>query len=94
MSESLFSSFFGRDMAVDLGTANTLVYVRGRGIVLNEPSVVAVNIKDERPLAALSNVAGEVLEQLFTALASLNPASVKNKWPVHAMPPAEDRAAR
>src|SRR5580658_4850999 len=41
----------GRDMAVDLGTANTLVYVRGRGIVLNEPSVVAVNVKDGRPLA-------------------------------------------
>ena len=36
-------SLIGRDMAVDLGTANTLVYVRGRGIVLNEPSVVAVN---------------------------------------------------
>ncbi|NHC12702.1 MULTISPECIES: rod shape-determining protein [Motilibacter] len=35
--------FIGRDMAVDLGTANTLVYVRGRGIVLNEPSVVAIN---------------------------------------------------
>ena len=33
----------GRDMAVDLGTANTLVYVRGRGVVLNEPSVVAIN---------------------------------------------------
>ena len=31
-------SWIGRDMAVDLGTANTLVYVRGRGIVLNEPS--------------------------------------------------------
>ncbi|MFZ0666768.1 MAG: rod shape-determining protein [Acidimicrobiales bacterium] len=41
----------GRDMAVDLGTANTLVYVRGRGIILNEPSVVAVNVKDGRPLA-------------------------------------------
>ena len=51
MSDNLFSGFFGRDMAVDLGTANTLVYVRGRGIVLNEPSVVAVNIKDDRPLA-------------------------------------------
>jgi rod shape-determining protein MreB len=38
-------------MAVDLGTANTVVYVRGRGIVLNEPSVVAVNTKDERPVA-------------------------------------------
>jgi rod shape-determining protein MreB len=37
------SGFLGRDMAVDLGTANTLVYVRGRGIVLNEPSVVAIN---------------------------------------------------
>src|SRR3954447_1461330 len=33
-----------RDMAVDLGTANTLVYVRGRGIVLSEPSVVAVDV--------------------------------------------------
>ena len=41
----------GRDMAVDLGTANTLVYVRGRGVILNEPSVVAVNVKDGRPLA-------------------------------------------
>jgi len=51
MSDNFFSAFLGRDMAVDLGTANTLVYVRGRGIVLNEPSVVAVNIKDGRPLA-------------------------------------------
>src|SRR6266568_4824771 len=41
-SEGL-TGFLGRDMAVDLGTANTLVYVRGRGIVLNEPSVVAIN---------------------------------------------------
>src|SRR5437879_12225387 len=51
MSDNLFSSFLGRDMAVDQGTANTLVYVRGRGIVLNEPSVVAVNVRDGRPLA-------------------------------------------
>ena len=36
-------SFLGRDMAVDLGTANTLVHVRGRGVVLNEPSVVAID---------------------------------------------------
>ena len=50
-SDNVFSSIMGRDMAVDLGTANTLVYVRGRGIVLNEPSVVAINVKDGRPLA-------------------------------------------
>jgi rod shape-determining protein MreB len=37
-------TLLGRDIAVDLGTANTLVYVRGKGIVLNEPSVVAVNL--------------------------------------------------
>jgi rod shape-determining protein MreB len=37
------TGFGGRDMAVDLGTANTLVYVRGRGIVLSEPSVVAID---------------------------------------------------
>ena len=43
MASSL--TFLGRDMAVDLGTANTLVYVRGRGIVLDEPSVVAMNTK-------------------------------------------------
>jgi len=46
-----FGSFTGRDMAVDLGTANTLVYVRGEGIVLNEPSVVAVNVHTGEPLA-------------------------------------------
>jgi rod shape-determining protein MreB len=44
-------SFLGRDMAVDLGTANTLVYVRGRGIVLNEPSVVAINENTGRIVA-------------------------------------------
>ncbi|HUY85674.1 MAG TPA: rod shape-determining protein [Acidimicrobiales bacterium] len=51
MSDSFIHSFLGRDMAVDLGTANTLVYVRGRGIVLDEPSVVAMNMLDGRPLS-------------------------------------------
>jgi len=48
---SSIGSVLGRDMAVDLGTANTLVYLRGAGIVLDEPSVVAVNAIDGRPLA-------------------------------------------
>jgi rod shape-determining protein MreB len=43
---SYLTGFGGRDMAVDLGTANTLVYVRGRGIVLSEPSVVAVDSRN------------------------------------------------
>jgi rod shape-determining protein MreB and related proteins len=49
MSNAL--TFLGRDMAVDLGTANTLVYVRGRGIVLNEPSVVALNTNNGQVVA-------------------------------------------
>jgi rod shape-determining protein MreB len=45
------SSFFSSDIGIDLGTANTLVYVRGRGIVLAEPSVVAVNDKTGQVVA-------------------------------------------
>ncbi len=44
-------SLLGRDIAVDLGTANTLVYARGRGIVLDEPSVVAINGRSGAVLA-------------------------------------------
>jgi rod shape-determining protein MreB len=51
MSNAL--TFLGRDMAVDLGTANTLVYVRGRGIVLNEPSVVALNTNNNGQVVAV-----------------------------------------
>ena len=47
----MFEHFFAKfrdDIGIDLGTANTLVYVKGRGIVINEPSVVAVNDKTGR----------------------------------------------
>lgn len=50
----MFNKFFGkfsRDLAIDLGTANTLVYVNGKGIVINEPSVVAVNERTGEILA-------------------------------------------
>ena len=45
------TGFGGRDMAVDLGTANTLVYARGRGIILNEPTVIAMNTRTHEVLA-------------------------------------------
>ncbi len=44
-------SFLSLDMAIDLGTANSLVYVKDRGIIINEPSVVAVNNKTGQILA-------------------------------------------
>ena len=44
-------SIFSSDLAIDLGTANTLVHVRDRGIVISEPSVVAIDAKTKRVLA-------------------------------------------
>ena len=50
------------DMAIDLGTANTLVYVKGRGIVLNEPSVVAIiNDKGKNQVLAVGEDAKQML---------------------------------
>ena len=43
--------FFVRDMGIDLGTANTLVYLKGKGIVLREPSVVAIQTGSNKLLA-------------------------------------------
>lgn len=48
--DSLFG-FFSSDLAIDLGTANTLVFVKGKGIVLREPSVVAVHAESKKVLA-------------------------------------------
>ena len=44
-------SFFSKDLGIDLGTANTLVHVKGKGIVMREPSVVAMDITNKTPLA-------------------------------------------
>ena len=61
----MFSRLFGflsADMAIDLGTANTLVYVKGRGIVLNEPSVVAIaDIKGRKHVLAVGEDAKHML---------------------------------
>jgi len=59
MFKNLFKRF-GKDLAIDLGTANTLVYTPEKGIVINEPSVVAVNTKTEQILAV-----GEEAKQML-----------------------------
>lgn len=51
--------FFGTDIAIDLGTANTLIYVKGKGIVLNEPSIVAFD-KNTKKIIALGHKAKEM----------------------------------
>ena len=73
----MLSSFFGMlsaDMAIDLGTANTLVYVKGRGIVLNEPSVVAIETRNGRKIVrAVGNEAKEMLGRTPGAIEAIRP---------------------
>jgi len=56
---SLFK-FFSNDIGIDLGTANTLIYVHGQGVVLNEPSVVAVEVATNK-VVAIGKKAKEML---------------------------------
>ena len=65
-------SFFSNDLAIDLGTANTLVYVPHRGIVLNEPSVVAVKAGTNQVLAA-GKLAKEMLGKTPESIVACRP---------------------
>ncbi|AEP10178.1 rod shape-determining protein [Micavibrio aeruginosavorus] len=73
----MFSKLFGfmsNDMAIDLGTANTLVYVRGRGIVLNEPSVVAISINGgKKDILAVGNEAKQMLGRTPGNIVAIRP---------------------
>ncbi len=64
--------FFSRDMGVDLGTANTLVYVKGKGIVLCEPSVVAIQKGTDTPLA-VGNEAKRMLGRTPGSVVAIRP---------------------
>lgn len=58
---SKFLGLFSQDIAIDLGTANTVVHVRGKGIVLNEPSVVAITHGPSRKVVAVGRDAKDML---------------------------------
>jgi rod shape-determining protein MreB len=63
---------FSHDMAIDLGTANTLVYVKGQGIVLSEPSVVAMN-KDTNKVRAVGNEAKNMIGRTPGNIVAIRP---------------------
>ena len=69
---SWFSNFLSNDVAIDLGTANTLVFVKGNGIVLNEPSVVAVN-QSSRKVYAVGGEAKSMLGKTPDHIAAIRP---------------------
>jgi len=68
---SLFS-FFSSDLAIDLGTANTLVYAKGRGIVVNEPSIVALQRTNKKVLA-VGHEAKEMLGRTPADIVAVKP---------------------
>jgi rod shape-determining protein MreB len=68
---SLFS-LFSSDLAIDLGTANTLVYARGKGIVVNEPSIVAIN-KNTGEVEAVGKEAKEMLGRTPGNIVAIKP---------------------
>jgi len=73
----MFARLFGflsADMAIDLGTANTLVYVKGRGIVLNEPSVVAINeVRGKKQVLAVGEEAKQMLGRTPGNISAIRP---------------------
>lgn len=72
-----FSKYFSNDLAIDLGTANTLIYMRGRGIVLDEPSVVAIRLEGgpnaKKAIQAAGHEAKEMLGKAPTGLTVIRP---------------------
>ena len=65
-------AFFSKDIGIDLGTVNTLVYVKGKGIVIREPSVVAVDIRTDEVLA-VGNLAREMIGRTPGSIVALRP---------------------
>ncbi|MDA8307239.1 MAG: rod shape-determining protein [Deltaproteobacteria bacterium] len=65
-------SYFSQDLAMDLGTANTLIYMRGKGIVLNEPSVVAIN-QDTNQVIAVGQEARSMIGRHGHRIVTIRP---------------------
>lgn len=72
-----FHSFFSSDLAIDLGTANTLIYVRGKGVVLDEPSVVSIRLEggpsSKRTIQAVGHEAKEMLGKAPGSITVIRP---------------------
>lgn len=70
---SALLGLFSFDIGIDLGTANTLVYVKGKGIVINEPSVVAIDKRDKRKLKAIGVEAKEMVGRTPANIVAIRP---------------------
>jgi rod shape-determining protein MreB len=67
-----YSSLFSKDIAIDLGTANTLIWVKGQGIMINEPSIVAKTVNSDK-VVAVGNEAKEMMGKTHHNLMTIRP---------------------
>jgi rod shape-determining protein MreB len=67
-----FYNFFGTDLAIDLGTANTLIYTKGKGVIIREPSMVAIE-KNSGKIRAVGNEAKEMMGKTPTNIIAIRP---------------------
>ena len=65
-------SYFSNDLAIDIGTANTLIYARGRGVIVNEPSIVAIN-RTNSSVEAVGHQAKEMLGRTPVNIVAIKP---------------------
>ena len=65
--------FFSNDIAIDLGTANTLIHVKGKGIVLNEPSIVALDRNNPKNILAVGKKALMMHEKTHESIRTVRP---------------------
>jgi rod shape-determining protein MreB and related proteins len=71
-----FRGLFSNDLSIDLGTANTLIYIPGQGIVLNEPSVVAIKedkVRGTKSIAAVGTEAKQMLGRTPGNITAIRP---------------------
>ena len=90
----MLGRLFGRDAAVDLGTANTLVFVKGQGIVLSEPSVVALDNKTDKVVAVGGADEGLAETPRRVAAATARSAAVRAGSSPSSPPSCAARASR
>jgi hypothetical protein len=100
IQKDLINRFFGHlapDIGIDLGTANTLVYVKGRGILINEPSVVAVNQRTGQILAIgreAKKMVGKTPSHIVAMSAPMRRIERQKREEMRAMRPRKTRVAR
>ena len=74
------SKYFSNDLAIDLGTAHTLIYVRGRSIVLDEPSVVAIRLEGGPHARKSIQAVGKEAKEMLTEMAIENKPIPRPSW--------------